>query len=253
MLENKIAVVTGAAGLIGRATAEALRREGAVVVGMDRRDAPHACDRFIVAELSDEEAVAAAFARVDAEFGRLDVLCSNAGIAPAEDGSVISTDLSAWEMTVRANLTSMFLVNKHGIPLMLRGGGGSLVNTASMLGSLGSAVPGIAYSATKGGVLALTADIAVEFAKQGLRANTVSPGPVETPLFTELVDEEGRRRRLDFVPTGRFTHAEEVAEAIVFLASDRSSHVNGLDLKIDGGASISFVTAPAAPASPPGP
>lgn len=241
ILENKVAVITGAAGRIGRATTAAFQREGATVVGLDVREQPTECELFIRAELSDEGEVMAAFAEVDARFGRLDVLFSNAGVALPDDDNVLRTDLDVWHRTIAANLTSMFLVNKHGIPLLLRGGG-ALVNTASLLGTMGSAVPGIAYTATKGAVLALTADVAVEFARKGLRANSISPGPVETPLFTTGLDDAGRQRRLVHVPTGRFTEAEEIAEAVVFLASDRASHINGIDLKIDGGMSIAYVT-----------
>lgn len=241
-LDGKIAVITGAAGKIGRATTATFRREGATVVGFDIREEPTDCDHFVRVELSDEAQVAAAFAEVDERYGRIDVLFSNAGVALLEDDNVLRTSMDTWQRTIAANLTSMFLVNKHGIPLILRDGGGALVNTASLLGSMGSAVPGISYTATKGAVLALTADVAVEFARQGLRANSISPGPVETPLFTDGLDEAGRQRRLVHVPTGRFTEAEEIAEAVAFLASDRASHINGIDLKIDGGMSIAYVT-----------
>lgn len=241
MLANKTAVITGAAGRIGRATTAAFQREGATVIGLDIREAETACDRFLTVDLSNEDQVVAAFARIDEEFDTLDILFSNAGVALPEDDNVLRTSLDAWHRTVAANLTSMFLVNKHGIPLLLRGGG-ALVNTASLLGTMGSAVPGIAYTATKGAVLALTADVAVEFARKGLRANSISPGPVETPLFTDGLDEAGRRRRLVHVPTGRFTEAEEIAESVVFLASDRASHITGIDLKIDGGMSNAYVT-----------
>lgn len=241
LLAGKVAVITGAAGRIGRATTAAFHREGATVVGFDIRDEPTDCDRFVVVDLSDEGEVAAAFAEVDAAYGRLDILFSNAGVALAEDDNVLRTNLDVWHRTIAANLTSMFLVNKHGIPLILRGGG-AVVNTASLLGTMGSAVPGIAYTATKGAVLALTADVAVEFARKGLRANSVSPGPVETPLFTDGLDDAGRQRRLVHVPTGRFTEAEEIAEAVVFLASDRASHITGIDLKVDGGMSNAYVT-----------
>ncbi|CAG7608676.1 SDR family oxidoreductase [Leucobacter soli] len=242
LLEDKVAVITGAAGMIGRATTAAFHREGAVVVGLDVREQATDCEVFLTADLSDEAQVARAFAQIDDRFGRLDVLFSNAGVALPDDDNVLRTGIDVWQRTIAANLTSMFLVNKHGIPLMLRGGGGSLINTASLLGSMGSAVPGIAYTATKGAVLALTADVAVEFARKGLRANTISPGPVETPLFTTGLDEAGRQRRLVHVPTGRFTEAAEIAESVVFLASDRASHINGIDLKIDGGMSVAYVT-----------
>ncbi len=241
-LENKVAVITGAAGRIGRATLEVFHREGATVVGFDIREEETSCDMFVAVDLSIEAQVIDAFKQVEARFGRLDVLFSNAGVALSTDDNVLRTSLETWHSTIAANLTSMFLVNKHGIPSMLRTGGGSLVNTASLLGTMGSAVPGIAYTATKGAVLALTADVAVEFARQGLRANSISPGPVETPLFTDGLDEAGRQRRLVHVPTGRFTEPEEIAEAVAFLSSDRASHINGIDLKIDGGMSIAYVT-----------
>ncbi|UOQ56843.1 SDR family oxidoreductase [Leucobacter allii] len=241
-LDGKIAVITGAGGRIGRATTAAFHREGATVIGMDIDAGPTACDRFVAIDLADEPAVATAFETIGAEFGGIDVLFSNAGVALAEDANVLDTGLAVWERTLRSNLTSMFLANKHGIPQILARGGGAVVNTASLLGSMGSAIPGISYSASKGAVIALTADIAVEFARRGLRANSISPGPVETPLFTDHADDAGRRRRLVHVPTGRFTRAEEVAESVVFLASDRASHITGVDLKIDGGMAIAYVT-----------
>lgn len=240
MFTNKIAVVTGAAGQIGGATVAALRREDATVIGLDRRSPTAECDDFYVVDLSDQDAVRDAFEQIATKYGSIDVLASNAGVALADDGNVIDTELATWEATLRANLTSMFLVNKYALPLLLKRGG-SIVNTASLLGSLGSAIPGIAYSASKGAVLSITADIAVEFARQGIRANCVSPGPVETPLFTDNVDEEGRNRRLHYIPTGRFTQPAEVAETIVFLASDRASHITGQDLKVDGGAAASYI------------
>jgi NAD(P)-dependent dehydrogenase (short-subunit alcohol dehydrogenase family) len=241
-LQGKVTLVTGAAGVIGRATTQAFRREGATVVGVDIRADPGGCDLYVEADLTDDDAVRAVFARVDSAYGHLDVLFSNAGVALPGDGSVVETRTELWERTLRVNLTSMFLAAKYAVPLILRGGGGAIVNTASLLGTMGSAEQGVAYAASKGAVLALTTETAVGFAKQGLRVNCVSPGPVETPLFTDGVDQAARARRLVHAPTGRFSLAEEVAEAVVFLASDRASHINGMNLRVDGGMAVAYVT-----------
>jgi NAD(P)-dependent dehydrogenase (short-subunit alcohol dehydrogenase family) len=241
-VQGKIAVITGASGFIGKAATEVFQREGATVVGFDIRNTGTSCDYFVQADLTVEEQVQEAFAEVAARYGRLDVLFSNAGVAMDGDGSVVSTSAEVWDDTLRINLRSMFLVNKFGVELMIKGGGGAIVNTASLLGSVGSAEQGVAYAASKGAVLALTRETAVGYAKSGIRVNSVSPGPVETPLFTDLVDYAGRSRRLVHAPTGRFTYAEEIAEVASFLASSRASHVNGTDLKVDGGMAIAYLT-----------
>jgi NAD(P)-dependent dehydrogenase (short-subunit alcohol dehydrogenase family) len=242
MLQGKIAVITGASGVIGRAATAVFQREGATVVGIDVKDSGTECEHFVQADLTVAEQVRETFADVQGRFGGLDALFSNAGVALENDGSVVSTPTSVWDDTLRINVRSMFLVNKHGVELMLRNGGGSIVNTASLLGSVGSADQGVAYAASKGAVLALTRETAVGYAKRGIRVNSVSPGPVETPLFTDLVDDAGRSRRLVHAPTGRFTYAEEIAEVVAFLVSDRASHVNGINVNVDGGMSVAYVT-----------
>ncbi len=242
LLHDRIALITGVNGVIGRATAAAFRAEGATVVGLDVREGDAEVDCFLPADVTDSDQLRAAARELDERFGRLDVLFNNAGVALAGDGSVVSTPVDVWERTLRVNLTSMFLVQKHLLPLILRSGG-AVVNTASLLGSVGSAEQGVAYAASKAAVLALTRETAVGFATHGLRVNAVSPGPVETPLFTDLVDDDGRQRRLVHAPTGRFTQAEEVAQAAVFLASDRASHINGVNLPVDGGMAVAYLTA----------
>ncbi len=242
-LQDKVCVVTGAAGGIGEATAAVFKREGARVVGVDLR----AHDVGVLplqADLSDEAAVDELYARVRAELGRVDVLFNNAGISPTDDASVLETSFEAWERVQATNLRSVFLCCKHGIPHLLEAGGGSVINTASFVSVMGSATSQVSYTASKGGVLALSRELGVEFAKRGVRVNALCPGPVDTPLLRELFakDPEEAQRRLVHVPMGRFARAEEVANAALFLASDESSYVNATAFLVDGGISSAYTT-----------
>jgi NAD(P)-dependent dehydrogenase (short-subunit alcohol dehydrogenase family) len=242
-LAEKVCVITGAAGGIGGATATAFEREGARVVGVDV--APHSVGELaLIADLTDESAVAALYQRVDSELGRIDVLFNNAGISPTDDASVVDTTLEAWERVQATNLRSVFLCCKHGIPFVLAGGGGSVINTASFVAVLGSATSQLSYTASKGGVLALSRELGVEFGSRGVRVNALCPGPVDTPLLRELYasDPVQARRRMVHVPMGRFARAEEIANAVLFLASDESSYVNATAFMVDGGIAGAYTT-----------
>ena len=242
-LDGKVCVVTGAAGGIGAATAAVFAREGARVVGVDLRE-HDVGELSLQADLTDESAVADLYARAKHELGRIDVLFNNAGISPSDDASVVDTSLDAWERVQAANLRSVFLCCKHGIPHVLETGGGSVINTASFVAVLGSATSQISYTASKGGVLALSRELGVEFARRGVRVNALCPGPVDTPLLRELYakDPEQAARRLVHVPLGRFARAEEMANAVLFLASDESSYVNAATFVVDGGISEAYTT-----------
>ncbi len=242
-LSGKVCVITGAAGGIGGATAEAFAREGARVVGVDLLE--HSVGELsLSADVTDEMAVADLYVRVRREMGRIDVLFNNAGISPNDDVSVLETGLEAWERVQATNLRSVFLCCKHGIPHLLQNGGGSVVNTASFVAVMGSATSQISYTASKGGVLALSRELGVEFAKRGVRVNALCPGPVDTPLLRELYasDPVAAQRRLVHVPMGRFAHADEIANAVLFLASDESSYVNATEFLVDGGISGAYTT-----------
>jgi NAD(P)-dependent dehydrogenase (short-subunit alcohol dehydrogenase family) len=242
-LSGKVCVITGAAGGIGGATAEVFAREGARVVGVDVLD--HSVGELpLTADLTDEAAVAELYARVRSELGRIDVLFNNAGISPTDDASVLDTSLEAWDRVQSVNLRSVFLCCKHGIPHLLEAGGGSVINTASFVAVLGSATSQISYTASKGGVLALSRELGVEFASRGVRVNALCPGPVDTPLLRELyaADPVQAARRMVHVPMGRFARAEEIANAVLFLASDESTYVNATQFLVDGGISGAYTT-----------
>lgn len=242
-LEKKVCVVTGASGGIGAATVEVFQREGARVVGVDVAEGAPG-DLSLCVDVTDEQPVEAMFARARKEFGRIDVLFNNAGISPADDGSVLETTLAAWERVQEVNLRSVFLCCKHGIPHLLEGNGGSVINTASFVAVMGAATSQISYTASKGGVLALSRELGVEFARSGVRVNALCPGPVETPLLQELYasDPEQAARRLVHVPMGRFGRAEEIAHGALFLASDESSFVTASTFLVDGGLSGAYTT-----------
>jgi NAD(P)-dependent dehydrogenase (short-subunit alcohol dehydrogenase family) len=242
-LADKVCVITGAAGGIGSATASVFEREGAHVVGVDLRE--HEIGELsLTADITSEDAVRDLYATTQERFGRIDVLFNNAGISPNDDASVLDTTLEAWERVQSTNLRSVFLCCKHGIPHLLQSGGGSVINVASFVAVMGSATSQISYTASKGGVLALSRELGVEFAKRGVRVNALCPGPVDTPLLRELYasDPVAAQRRLVHVPMGRFAAAEEIANAVLFLASDESSYVNAAEFLVDGGLSGAYTT-----------
>ena len=242
-LEGKVCVITGAAGGIGAEAVELFRTEGATVVGVDV--AP-GCpgDVAIQADVSDERQVQAMYERAASELGRIDVLFNNAGIAPPDDGSVLETALAVWQRVQDVNLRSVFLCCRHGIPHLIEAGGGSVVNTASFVAVMGAATSQISYSASKAGVLAMSRELGVEFARRGVRVNALCPGPVNTPLLEELFakDPAQAARRLVHVPMGRFAEAREIAQAALFLASDESSYITASSFMVDGGISSAYVT-----------
>jgi NAD(P)-dependent dehydrogenase (short-subunit alcohol dehydrogenase family) len=242
-LDGKVCVITGAAGGIGAATAEAFAREGARVVGVDLHDGSPG-ELALEVDVTDEAAVKDMYARVRDELGGIDVLFNNAGISPDDDTSVLDTSLEAWQRVQDVNLKSVFLCCKHGIPHVLERGGGSVINTASFVAVMGAATSQISYTASKGGVLALTRELGVEFARRGVRVNALCPGPIDTPLLRELFakDPEKAQRRLVHVPMGRFGQAEEIANGVVFLASDESSFMTATTFLIDGGLAGAYVT-----------
>ena len=245
-LDGKVAVVTGAASGIGRVTAELMLAEGAQVVGVDLSE-DSAGTIALSCDVTDEAAVAALYARVADELGRVDVLFNNAGISPDDDVSVLDTTFEAWQRVQDVNLKSVFLCCKHGIPWLLKNAGpvrGSVINTASFVAVMGAATSQISYTASKGGVLALSRELGVQFAKDGIRVNALCPGPVDTPLLRELfaADPAKAARRLVHLPVGRFARPEEIAGPVVFLASDESSYVNASTFLVDGGLSGAYVT-----------
>jgi NAD(P)-dependent dehydrogenase (short-subunit alcohol dehydrogenase family) len=242
-LQDKVCLVTGASGGIGAATVARFQAEGAKVVGVDvTENAPG--DLSLQVNVTHEGQVADMFAHAVDAFGHIDVIFNNAGISPNDDASVVETTIEAWERVQTVNLTSVFLCCKHGIPHLVRRGQGSVINTASFVAVMGAATSQISYTASKGGVLALSRELGVEFARQGVRVNALCPGPVDTPLLRELFakDPERAARRLIHVPMGRFARAEEIANAALFLASDESSFVTASTFLVDGGISGAYVT-----------
>jgi NAD(P)-dependent dehydrogenase (short-subunit alcohol dehydrogenase family) len=242
-LAGKVCVITGAAGGIGRASAARFEEEGAIVVGVDLAEgAPGSL--ALAADVTDEEQVKDLYARVRDELGRIDVLFNNAGIALDDDVSALETSLEAWQRVQDVNLRSVFLCCRAGVPHLLDSGGGSVINTASFVAVVGAATSQISYTASKGGVLALSRELGVELARRGVRVNALCPGPVNTELLRELFskDPEQAARRLVHVPMGRFAEAREIANAALFLASDESSYVNASTFLVDGGVSGAYVT-----------
>ncbi len=253
-LENKVALITGAGSGIGRESALLFAREGARVVVADVNDD---AGQAVVEELraADGEAVyvhADVSKSSDAEgmvraaeerFGRLDVLFNNAGISHARDDDAVATEEEVWDLTMNINLKGVFLGCKHGIPALRRAGGGSIINTASFVALLGAATPQLAYTASKGGVLAMTRELAVIHAREGIRVNALCPGPLRTELLMKYLDtEEKRQRRLVHIPMGRFGEAGEIARAALFLASGESSFTTGATFLVDGGITAAYVT-----------
>jgi NAD(P)-dependent dehydrogenase (short-subunit alcohol dehydrogenase family) len=242
-LDGKVCVITGAAGGIGAETARLFREEGAKVVGVDLGETEQV-DLALVADVTDDDAVRELYATVRERFGRVDVLFNNAGISPTDDASVLDTSLEAWQRVQDVNLKSVFLCCKHGIPHLLDAGRGSVINTASFVAVMGAATSQISYTASKGGVLSLSRELGVEFARRGVRVNALCPGPVNTPLLQELYAKhpEQARRRLVHLPMGRFAEPREIAQGALFLASDESSYVTGSTFMVDGGLSGAYVT-----------
>jgi len=243
-LEGKVCVITGAKGGIGAATAEAFAREGATVVGVGSARPVAGVDLAITADVTDAAAVEQLYRDVRDAYGQIDVLFNNAGISPADDGSILETELDAWNRVQQVNLTSVYLCCKFGIPHLLETGGGSVINTASFVALVGAATSQISYTASKGGVLSMSRELGVQFARQGVRVNALCPGPVNTPLLEELAatDAAEAQRRLVHIPVGRFAHAHEIANAALFLASDESSFVTATSFVVDGGISAAYVT-----------
>lgn len=249
-LAGKVAVITGAGSGIGRASARRFRDEGAEVVVADvdeaagERVATEVGGTFVATDVTDEQSVAQLYASTAARHGGIDVLFNNAGISPPDDDSILVTGLDAWRRVQDVNLTSVFLCCKLGIPYLLERGGGSVINTASFVALLGAATSQISYTASKGGVLAMSRELGVEFARRGVRVNALCPGPVNTPLLQELFakDPERAARRLVHVPMGRFGEPEEIAAAACFLASDDASFITATAFIVDGGIHAAYTT-----------
>ena len=242
-LEGRVCVITGTASGIGQETASVFKDEGAVVVGVDL-NVSEGVELSLVADVTDEDAVRDVYEQVIEKYGRIDVLFNNAGISPPDDDSILETELDAWRRVQEVNLTSVYLCCKYGIPHLLERGGGSVVNTASFVAVMGAATSQISYTASKGGVLAMSRELGVQFARQGVRVNALCPGPVNTPLLQELFakDPERAARRLVHVPMGRFAEPDEIASAAAFLASDDASFITASTFLVDGGISGAYVT-----------
>ncbi len=253
-LADKIALLTGAGSGIGRESARLFAKEGAKVVVVDINaaagqetvsliKAAGGEAAFIRADVSNALEARAMIEFAETTYGRLNVLFNNAGIFPDKDGSVLETAEDVWDLVMNVNLKGVFFGCKYGIPALLRAGGGSIINTASFVALMGAATSQIAYTASKGGVLSMTREMAVEFARQNIRLNAICPGPVETPLLAQLLSDPARRqRRMVHIPMGRLARASEVAQAALFLASDESAYVNGATFAVDGGITAAYVT-----------
>jgi NAD(P)-dependent dehydrogenase (short-subunit alcohol dehydrogenase family) len=249
-LEGRVAVVTGGASGIGYASAKRLAAEGAKVVIADvdpdsgKRAADEIGGLFVATDVTQREDVDALFETAFREYGSVDIAFNNAGISPPDDDSILDTELDAWRKVQDVNLTSVYLCCKAAIPYMQRQGKGSIINTASFVALMGAATSQISYSASKGGVLSMSRELGVQFAREGIRVNALCPGPVNTPLLQELFakDIERAQRRLVHVPMGRFAEPEELASAVAFLASDDSSFITASTFLVDGGISAAYVT-----------
>ncbi len=249
-LQDRVAVVTGGGSGIGLATVRRFAQEGARVVVADIDDAAgesaaaEVDGRFVRTDVTDEEQVRALFQTAVEVYGGLDIAFNNAGISPPEDDSILTTGLDAWQRVQQVNLTSVYLCSKYAIEHMLTRGKGSVINTASFVAVMGAATSQISYTASKGGVLAMSRELGVQFARQGIRVNALCPGPVNTPLLQELFakDPERAARRLVHIPIGRFAEPEEIAAAVAFLASDDSSFITASQFLVDGGIAGAYVT-----------
>ncbi|HYX65359.1 MAG TPA: glucose 1-dehydrogenase [Burkholderiales bacterium] len=249
-LKDKVALITGAGSGIGRQAALLFAREGArvAVVDVNEQTANETAAMLagaiaVRADVSKAADCAKMVAAAEKAFGRLNVLFNNAGIMHAKDDDAIATDESIWDLTLEVNAKGVFLGCKYGIPALRRAGGGSVINTASFVARLGAATPQIAYTASKGAVLAMTRELAVIHARENIRVNALSPGPLRTELLMSFLDTEAKKqRRLVHVPMGRFGEAEEIAKAALFLASDESSYMTGTEFLVDGGLTAAYVT-----------
>ena len=253
-LEGKVALITGAASGIGKEAALIFAAEGAAVVAVDRDDkagqatveavkASGGRAAFVTADVSRSDDCARMVATAEQTFGRLDVLFNNAGIMDSRDDDAVSTDEETWDLTMNVNAKGVFLGCKHGIPALRRAGGGSIINTASFVAVLGAATPQIAYTASKGAVLALTRELAIVHAREKIRVNALCPGPLHTEMLMKFLNtDQKKQRRLVHIPMGRFGTAREIAQAALFLASDESSFVTGTDFLVDGGITAAYVT-----------
>jgi NAD(P)-dependent dehydrogenase (short-subunit alcohol dehydrogenase family) len=250
-LDGKVCVITGAAGGMGREAALLFCSEGAKVCVADvdgeaaERTAVEAGDAFAVqVDVADEASVKAMYAETATKHGGIDVLYNNAGISPTDDGSIVDTELDAWERVQAVNTRGVYLCCKHGIPYLLDRGGGSVINVASFVALVGAATSQISYTASKGAVLSLSRELAVQFARQGIRVNALCPGPVETPLLLRIFgdDPAAYERRKIHLPMGRLAKPREIVNAALFLACDESSYVNGATFLVDGGLTAAYVT-----------
>ena len=249
-LEGKVAVVTGGCSGIGLATVRRFAEEGAkVVIGdVDEAAGPTVAAEvggtFVKVDVTSKEEVDALFRTAKDTYGSVDIAFNNAGISPPDDDSILDTELDAWRRVQEVNLTSVYLCCKAALPYMLEQGKGSIINTASFVAVMGAATSQISYSASKGGVLSMSRELGVQFARQGVRVNALCPGPVNTPLLQQLfaTDEERAARRLVHIPMGRFGEPEEMANAVLFLASDESSFMTASTFLVDGGISGAYVT-----------
>jgi NAD(P)-dependent dehydrogenase (short-subunit alcohol dehydrogenase family) len=249
-LDGKVAVVTGAGSGIGLATSRRFAKEGATVVCVDvdadagQRAADEVGGHFARVDVTDEAQVRGLFEGVAERQGGVHVAFNNAGISPPDDDSILTTEVDAWDRVQRVNLTSVYLCCKYAIEQMRAGGGGSIINTASFVAVMGSATSQISYTASKGGVLAMSRELGVQFARDGIRVNALCPGPINTPLLQELFakDPERAARRMVHIPMGRFGEADEIAAAVTFLASDDSSFITASTFLVDGGISGAYVT-----------
>ncbi|MEV6768859.1 3-oxoacyl-ACP reductase [Nocardia sp. NPDC051030] len=249
-LQDRVAVVTGGGSGIGLATVRRFAQEGAKVIVADidaasgEAAAAEVGGLYVKVDVTDEAQVEALFQTAVDTYGGLDIAFNNAGISPPEDDSILTTGIEAWKRVQEVNLTSVYLCSKYAIQHMLERGKGSVINTASFVAVMGAATSQISYTASKGGVLAMSRELGVQFARQGIRVNALCPGPVNTPLLQELFakDPERAARRLVHIPTGRFAEPEEIAAAVAFLASDDSSFITASQFLVDGGISGAYVT-----------
>jgi NAD(P)-dependent dehydrogenase (short-subunit alcohol dehydrogenase family) len=249
-LLDRVAVVTGAGSGIGLASVRRLASEGAKVVAVDgdgetgKAAAEEVGGLFVQADVTSDDDVRGIYETTVRELGRVDIAFNNAGISPPDDDSILTTGLDAWHRVQEVNLTSVYLCCKHVIPHMQRQGRGSIINTASFVAMMGAATSQISYTASKGGVLAMSRELGVQFAREGIRVNALCPGPINTPLLQELfaADQERAQRRLVHVPMGRFGEPGEIAAAVAFLASDDASFITASTFLVDGGISGAYVT-----------